>query len=214
VMVKELARLAGVAIAVPEAGAIEDPEGAKRIEALTAIHGHGDGPRRITFRFGLTPTALAVEGGRLTAARFVGRDGAETVLPCDAFLTAIGFEAQAGLPRDALIAAADDVAAGRLAPGLYATGWFRRGPRGTIPESRADAQALAAVILADLAQGGTAGAKPGRAALAGRPGLVDYAGWKRIDTAETSGVPADRVRRKIGSRAEMLTLALQKEPNA
>lgn len=212
VMVKELAKLSGVAITVPAAGAAEDSEGGKRIEALTAIHRHGDGPRRITFRFGLTPTALVGEGGRLTAARFVGPDGAETVLPCDAFLTAIGFEARGGLARDVLIAAADDVAAGRLAPGLYATGWFRRGPRGTIPESRADAQALAVVILADLAARGATGARPGRAALEGRPGVVDYAGWKRIDAAETSGVPADRVRRKIGSRAEMLALALQKEP--
>ncbi len=67
-----------------------------------------------------------------------------------------------------------------LDDGLYATGWFRRGPRGTIPENRAEAQALAARVIADFGDSG-----PGQAAacadLAAGHG---YAGWKRIDAAE------------------------------
>ena len=39
---------------------------------------------------------------------------------------------------------------GIISEGLYATGWFRRGPRGTIPENRADSQKVAARIAEDL----------------------------------------------------------------
>jgi ferredoxin--NADP+ reductase len=141
--------------------------------------------------------------------RFAGPEG-EEVVPCSSVLTAIGFEAvaDAGLPRDALIAAAQDVDAGRLAPGLYAAGWFRRGPRGTIPENRADAQALAALILGELSPDP---AKQGRKGLAGLTGTVDYDGWCRIDAAEVAAAPEGRCRTKMASREEMLRIAAQKE---
>jgi len=206
VMVKELAKLAGVRIAVEGAG--DAGEGSKLLDALAAIDGHGDGPRQVTFRFGLTP--VAVEGaGRAQSVRFAGPEG-EEVVPCSAVLTAIGFEAasDAGLPRDALIAAAQDADAGRLAPGLYAAGWFRRGPRGTIPENRADAQALAALILGELSPDP---AKQGRKELAALTGAVDYDGWCRIDAAEVAAAPEGRCRAKMASRDEMLRIAAQKE---
>lgn len=209
VMVKELHRLSHAAIRVENPGTAEDPEGQKRLEALAAIDGTGQGPRRIVFRFGLTPVALEGEGGRVVAARFRDASGAGVTLPCDTFLTAIGFDGCANLSREALLAAAPDRAAGVLGPRLYATGWFRRGPRGTIPDNRADAQALAARILADLGEGGDG--RPGLGPAAGR---VDHAGWMRIDAAEIARAPADRCRRKVADRQEMLTLALQTEENA
>lgn len=211
VMIRELGKLAGASIRVVDAGDGDDPEGAKKIEALAAIDGHGSGPRRITFRFGLTPEAVEGEG-RVRAVRFRRADGGAETLPCDLFLTAIGFQDAGVLGREALLAGAMDAAAGVIAPGLYATGWFRRGPTGTIPDNRADAQALAARILSDLPALAQPG-RPGRAALGHLPDLVDYEGWKRIDAAETATPPEGRIRAKIATRAEMLRLALQaKEP--
>ncbi|WP_417677179.1 FAD-dependent oxidoreductase [Pseudodonghicola sp.] len=206
VMIKELSKLSGVTIHVEGAGSSEDAAEAKKIEAVLALHGHATGPRRVTFRFGLAP--LAVEGDdHVTAMRFQTAAGEET-LPCSSVLTAIGFCADGQLPRDALLSEAQDVEAGVLAPGLYATGWFRRGPRGTIPENRADAQALAGRILADLSPDP---AKPGRAILADLDARVDYAGWTRIDAHETATAPEGRVRAKIARREEMLRRAREEE---
>jgi ferredoxin--NADP+ reductase len=207
VMVKELHRLAHATIRVDDPGTADDPDGRKKLDSLAAIDGIAHGPRRLTFRFGLTPIALDGADGHVTAARFRDASGAEVTLPCDTFLTAIGFDTCANLSRDALLAAAPDREAGHLAPGLYATGWFRRGPRGTIPDNRADAQGLAARILADLGDGDEGGGKPGLPA----SGRVDYAGWKRIDAAEVAGAAPDRCRRKVADRQAMLDLALHSE---
>ncbi|GKY89384.1 FAD-dependent oxidoreductase [Sinisalibacter aestuarii] len=203
VMVKELARLTGVTIRVVEPGESDDPDEAKRLDALATIDGHGEGARAVTFRFGLTPAEVLGEAGRVTALRFTTPEGDETIA-CTSVLTAIGFGPAGDLPRDALIASARDAEAGALAPGLYATGWFRRGPRGTIPDNRADAQALAARILDELTADP---ARPGRALFDGRSGIVDYDGWCRIDTTETTAPPEGRCRAKITTRAGMARIA-------
>ena len=206
VMIKELAKLAGVTMRVIGAGASDDAAEQKKIDAVQALDGIATGPRRVTFRFGLTP--IAIEGKtRAEAVRFATEDGEET-LPCSSVLTAIGFGASGDLPRDALLAEASDAEAGALAPGLYATGWFRRGPRGTIPDNRADAQALAKRILAELTADPD---KPGRAALEDLAQAVDYTGWSRIDAQETAAAPEGRCRAKIATREEMLRLAREEE---
>lgn len=209
VMVRELSKLSEVSIEVVDAGSSDDPEGSKRIAALESIDGHGGGKRHITFRFGLTPVGLDGAAEQLDKVQFQTVGGEEVVLPCDSFLTAIGFQGEGSLPRDILIQNALNIEAGHLADGLYATGWFRRGPRGTIPDNRADAKALASTILEDLANRALTPAKSGRSALPSLPDLVDYTGWKHIDAFETDNLPADRVRKKVRTRAEMLALAQQ-----
>ncbi|MAM63178.1 FAD-dependent oxidoreductase [Maritimibacter sp. UBA3975] len=203
VMIKELAKLGGVSIDVVGTGASDEPDAVKTLDALASIAGHGSGARNVTFRFGLTPAEVIGSQGQVRAVRFTSDAGDETI-PCTSVLTAIGFDADPDLPRDALLESATDAGAGALAPGLYATGWFRRGPRGTIPENRADAQALATHILDDLTADP---AKPGRAIFEGRTGLVDYDGWCRIDAAETEALPEGRCRAKITTREEMTRLA-------
>jgi ferredoxin--NADP+ reductase len=200
----ELHHLAQATIRVEGAGTADDPDGQKKLEALAAIDGIAHGPRKLTFRFGLTPVAFEGEGGRVTAVRFRDAAGVETVLPCDTFISAIGFDTCANLSRGALLEHARDIDAGVLDDGLYATGWFRRGPRGTIPENRAEAQALAARVIADFDDG------PGRPGLPAT-GRVGYAGWKRIDEAEVAAAGPDRCRRKIADRNAMLALALNSE---
>lgn len=207
VMIKELGKLAGVSIEVVGAGESNDPAEQKRLDALATIDGHGEGPRKITFRFNLTPAEIIGKEGVVSAMRFSTPEGDETIA-CTSVLTAIGFGAAGDLPRDALLADALDGEAGALAPGLYATGWFRRGPRGTIPDNRADAQELAKRILEDLAADS---AKTGHALFDGLSGIVDYDGWCRIDAAETAAPPEGRCRSKIKSRAEMARIANQGE---
>jgi ferredoxin--NADP+ reductase len=198
VMLRELGRLEDARLQVIAATG----EG-KVIDALAAIQGHAPNGARhdVCFRFGWTPQRLLGDQ-RVTAVEFVATGGVETLtLPCDTVLTAIGFDAGDGLVP---MAADDD---GFIAPGLYATGWFRRGPRGTIPENRADAQTVAARIADDLGRSPPSG-RPGRAAaLALFPSAIGFAGWQCIDLAERDQCPPDRCRTKIASRQQMIAIA-------
>ncbi|WP_334192157.1 FAD-dependent oxidoreductase [Pararhodobacter sp.] len=193
VMIRELGRLEQAAIHVHGLSG----EG-KVVEALEHLQGHApDGAtREIHFHFGWTPEEIEGQA-HVTAARFRQGD-ARLVLPCDTVLTAIGFEGTTP--------GAD--AEGNIGPGLYATGWLKRGPRGTIPENRADAQAVAARIAADLAA--VPAGKPGRDGLLDLvPQAVHYAQWQNIDAAERADCPEGRVRQKIATKARMLAIAQQ-----
>lgn len=210
VMIRELGKLAGVKIAVADLDAPAEGDD-KRLAALGEIDGHGadDAPRAVTFRFGWAPERATGSDGRVRAAHFhkVG-GGGELVLPCDSLITAIGFADDRAMDRDGLLARAADADAGAVEPGLYLAGWFKRGPRGTIPENRADAQALAKRIAADLEATAPAGGKPGATALRTRFDTVtDYEGWLRIDATETAGTPEGRTRRKLTRVEDMLAAA-------
>ena len=211
VMIRELGKLSGLRVTLSDLPDAADPDGARKIDALRGLSELTEGPRSIDFRFGLTPVAIEGEGPQVAGIRCADATGHETLLPCDTVLTAVGFCAGADvLERDRRIAGALDAGAGCLGPGLYAAGWFRRGPRGTIPDNRADAQAVAARILSDLnSLPERAGA--GRAMWQGRDGIVDYAGWQAIDTAELAAAVPGRCRRKIATRTEMLALAAKTE---
>ena len=63
----------------------------------------------------------------------------------------------AATPTDGLFANRD----GHIRDGLYTVGWAKRGPSGTIPTNRIEAQAVAQRIAADLRDG----EKPGGAGL-------------------------------------------------
>lgn len=168
----------------------------KIVDALQALGGHApeDARREVHFHFGWQPEAI--DGSHhVTAARF--RQGeARLVLPCDTVLTAIGFQSETA-PTDM---------GGAIKPGLYAVGWLARGPRGTIPENRTDAQFVAQRVAADMAV--LEAKTPGREALAALlPQAVDYAGWQRIEAAERAAAPEGRVRAKIRTKAAMLAIA-------
>ena len=87
---------------------------------------------------------------------------------------------------------------GRVATGLYAVGWARRGPTGTIGTNRPDGFLIAKHILADCV--GTSG-KQGRAGLdailkARCVDVVTFRDWQGIDRAEISrardGAPREK----------------------
>ncbi|WP_157018072.1 FAD-dependent oxidoreductase [Mesorhizobium xinjiangense] len=206
VMIRELGKLGNVSIKVEGAGRSEEPEEQKRLEALAAIDGHGSGPLKVTFRFELRP--LSVEGkDRVAGLRVEGPNGEETVR-ASSVLTAIGFDSNGDLDRATLLDEAGEREAGKLADGLFAAGWFRRGPRGTIPDSRTEAQATAAAILEEMAPDP---ARAGPAIFHKLENVVDYAGWQRIDAAELARSTPERCRQKLPSTGELLRAATQQD---
>ena len=101
---------------------------------------------------------------------------------------------------------------GRSAPGLYVVGWAKRGPSGTIPTNRAEAKAVADLVLADFAND-TAPAKPGSLELDKRiatrgVGVIDWNGWKRIEAAEAAGAKPGSPRAKLADWDDLHRAAL------
>ena len=126
-------------------------------------------------------------------------------MAADLVVTCIGYHAEApGLVlADGHLANSD----GLIAPGLYVTGWARRGPSGTIATNRAEAHEVARRIVAELVPAGRAGGV-GLAALLRDRGIdvVDWARWKAIDAAELAAATPGRVRTKFRSAADMLAV--------
>jgi len=94
---------------------------------------------------------------------------------------------------------------GSPVPGLYATGWIRRGPVGLIGSTKSDAAETVDSLIADL--DGRAGVGPeGPDRLRDRlAGVVDWDGWLRIDAAERRlGAGRGRERTKIVDRGLLL----------
>jgi ferredoxin--NADP+ reductase len=91
---------------------------------------------------------------------------------------------------------------GRILPGLYAVGWAKRGPTGTIGTNRPDGQGIVERIAEDIASGAIGGgAKEGRTGfdrLAAERALdvVTFRDWKKIEDAENraarDGAPREK----------------------
>jgi hypothetical protein len=163
-------------------------------------------PVRIHFDFNLTPTAFLGDNN-LRAVRFRSLSGETIEIPAQLAVTCIGYETLpccTATPENGVFANQD----GKIADRLYVAGWAKRGPSGTIPTNRVEAQQVAQKIAQEISDGN----RPGTAALrellekrGARP--VDYAGWRGIDTAELSGASSERCRRKLCSTNEMLDAA-------
>jgi ferredoxin--NADP+ reductase len=190
-------------------------------------------PKIVRLRFCASPVAIlgegrveAVEvvrnelvadaGGRIRAVPTEERE----VIPCGIVLRSVGYRGTAmpGVPFDDGRATirndggrvlGDD---GAPLPGVYCSGWIKRGPSGVIGTNKKDATETVEVLLEDA----TAGLLPPRAIgddvaelLAAR-GIapVPYAGWQAIDAAECArGEEQGRPRVKLCSWAELLAVA-------
>ena len=202
VMIKELGKLQNARIEMSNLGECDDADGQKKLDALATISGHASGACVLDFRFGLTPKFV---GGKVQAASVCFTTAAgEEIIDCSSVITAIGFEDNGTLSRQAMIKAADDVGS----HGLYLVGWFCRGPRGTIPENRTDAKDLATRILDDLT---VDSAKVGNGVFDELKNLVDYHGWVRINAIETDAKIEGRCRTKVATRSDLLYHAKCKE---
>jgi ferredoxin--NADP+ reductase len=197
-------------------------------------------PRRIVLRFLSSP--VSIEGGDQVEAVIVernrlvaGQDGSLRAQPtgqqerleAGLVLRSIGYVGTPlpGVPfdpqkstvfnRDGRVVDPD---AGEPLPGVYATGWIKRGPSGVIGTNKKCAQETTEVLLADHAAGRladpTGSADELLALLHERTHVVDYTGWEAIDAHERGlGEPVGRPRVKLVDRPEMLERARALSPS-
>ena len=127
-------------------------------------------------------------------------------LPCTLVLYAIGYRSEpiAEVPFDRDRGIVENVD-GRVAPGVYAVGWIKRGPSGVIGTNKPDGDQVAQQIAADIATGGKPGRPALEAALRARGARwVTFADWKRIEAAEVAAASGGAPRAKLLTIADML----------
>ena len=205
-MLRELAAIDGVVCKLAPGDHIGDTESAIGAAAgeIVAEHAAASGKIDIIFHSGWHVARIEGNEGRVSALRLERPDGAGKMIHCDSIVTAIGFAADGGLSPAAF---PGEAASGILDRGLFASGWFRRGPRGTIAANRADAQEVAAMIV-DWLKAHTDDRKPGRAELMRDldAEVTDFNDWRAIDAHEIASAPPDRCRRKIRTTSGMLKI--------
>lgn len=208
---EEVAELGHLARARP---AFADPEalararaaggGGKTLEVLEGFrHDARDVPVRILFHFDMRPERIEGDG-RVASVHFAHTDGHQSTLAAQLVVTCIGYETTAcdtRRPERGIFA--NDAA--RIEDGLYVVGWAGRGPSGTIPTNRAEAQRVAKRMAGEVGDHGRRGGDALAELLAQR-GVrsVDHAGWKRIEAAETARAGAGRCRAKFASTRAMM----------
>ena len=150
---------------------------------------------------------LKLERTKIEDGRAVGT-GEFFEIECGLVIPAIGYRATPieGAPFDErrCIVPNDD---GRVADGLYAVGWIKRGPTGVIATNRPDGEAAAQYILEDIKAGG----KPGRTALVKLLNeraiqAVDIAGWEKIEKLENELAKPPAPRLKFDNIDDMLAV--------
>ncbi len=175
-----------------------------------------DKPIRIVFDFFAMPVAIEGDGKveRVLVERTKLDEGGAAVgtgdiyeIPASLVVSCIGYRTPPieGVPYDDRAGRfANDE--GRVLPGLYAVGWARRGPTGTIGTNRPDGFAIAEKIAEDIGEGAGKQGRPGLDALLERRGveLVTFRDWQKIDTAEIAAARAGSPREKFTSIDAML----------
>lgn len=146
---------------------------------------------------------VEVERTAVEAGRAIGT-GETYVIPADLVVACIGYRSSPipGVPFDERAGRfANDE--GRILPGLYAVGWARRGPTGTIGTNRPDGFGVVERIAEDLNSGALGSApKEGRVGfdrLAEARGLdiVTFRDWKKIEEAEAKAAREGAPREKF-----------------
>jgi ferredoxin--NADP+ reductase len=209
---------------------------AKNFDVFRSIAGNAPraGHRVIHFRFRASPHALSggerVERLSIMSNRLDGAPFAQRAVPtgkledidCGLVFRSIGYRGSpiAGLPFDEEKGVLPN-ARGRLIaaqgplPGLYVTGWLKRGPSGIIGTNKADSIETVESLLSDLAAAAPARAPAGLPAL--QPliatrcrRVVSLADWFDIDSAEVHrGRPKGKPREKFTRIEEMLNVLSQ-----
>ncbi|WP_454812789.1 flavodoxin domain-containing protein [Paenarthrobacter nitroguajacolicus] len=184
---------------------------ARAIKELIAIDPGADIRATVTLHFGWAPVSINGEGRvQNVELRSVLDDRPNLRLDADSIITAIGFDFDGG-DWHGLGELDANLQTGVLDYGLYRTGWFKRGSRGTIAENRLCAKAVAEEIFGSLASFQPL-MRPGYGGLSEevRAKAVDYSAWKRLDSAERNAAAADRSRRKFPNHEHMVAIAHNK----
>jgi len=179
-------------------------------QSPTALHG----TRRVE-RVTLERNALSGDPGR-QKARGTGKT---EDLACGIFFRSVGYR---GVPLDDVPFDEDAGtfaneqgriigSAGTAIPGLYCTGWIKRGPSGVIGTNRPDSVETVAALLADCDHLAAAPRRDSddlyRSLRERGVRVVNYDDWKRIDAAEIeAGRAAGKPREKFTRVADMLAV--------
>ncbi|OYD67222.1 FAD-dependent oxidoreductase [Rhodococcus sp. OK302] len=199
----------------------------KLLEALKNRDHVDVGSKRITLRYLLTPTAITgedhVTGVEFDRNTLVDGDGAAGIEPTGdtetidtgLVLTSIGYRGVplTGVPFDERASVIPNDG-GRVleAPGVYATGWIKRGPSGFIGTNKSCAQETVGKLVDDFNNGNLTSPSADATALdrlvrSRQSAVVDRAGWHAIDKAERErGAAHGRIREKILDQAEALSI--------
>jgi len=236
----DIAGLAGVEVSVEGSTNFTVPEGAdaatrKNVEYLATLprEPSGRAERRVRLRFLASPSELLGTAGRVSALRFeenelVEAGGKSTargtgrfeVLETALVIRSIGYHGTPvpGVPFDTKRGVIPNELGrvlgegGAPVPGLYVTGWIKRGPSGLIGTNKACAKETTEAALADLPglpQAKVSTAELDRRLLERPEPVVDYEAWRRIDQAEIErGKPLGKVRDKLATVSEMLGVAV------
>ncbi|XP_045842483.1 NADPH:adrenodoxin oxidoreductase, mitochondrial isoform X1 [Meles meles] len=172
-----------------------------------------------------SPDGRRVAGIRLAVTRLEGvGEAARAVptgdtedLPCGLVLSSVGYKSRPidpSVPFDPKLGVIPNME-GRVlgVPGLYCSGWVKRGPTGVIATTMTDSFLTGQMLLQDLKAGLLpSGPRPGYAAiealLSGR-GVqpVSFSDWEKLDAEEVSrGKGAGKPREKLLDPREMLRL--------
>jgi ferredoxin--NADP+ reductase len=192
--------------------------------------GTGTASRRLHLHFFANPVEVVGTDGRVSSFRYerTEPDGAGGVrgtgetreLPVQAVYRAVGYHGTQldGIPFDDRRGVipnhegqvVDD--SNNVLPGVYATGWIKRGPVGLIGHTKSDAMETVAHLVNDQASWWTP-AEPSEEAISALLDSrgVEYTnldGWRRLDDHEKSlGTPHGRERIKVVDREEMLRVS-------
>jgi len=207
----------------PEAeDAALEPGHRKMVTHLRSFAGvaRNEKPVTINFEFFRRPVAvegegraqrLIVETTRLEDGRAVGT-GELHAIPCGLVIACIGYRTAEipGVPYADALGRFPGDDAGRVADRLYASGWARRGPSGTIGTNRPDGFSVVAAMVEDGVAGSDRAGPAGLDALLASRGVaaVDFAGWRKIEAAEVAAARQGAPREKISDIAKMLQITL------
>jgi ferredoxin--NADP+ reductase len=177
-------------------------------------------PRRIVFDFFAKPVRIEGDGHaeRLIVERTMldetgtAKGTGETyAVPANLIVTCIGYQTPRieGVPYDERGGKfANDH--GRIADRLYAVGWARRGPTGTIGTNRPDGYEVADQVAAAMPPGsgdGKAGGTQLDALLAERGvHATNYDDWRTIEAAEAAAARPGSPREKFVRESDWLKL--------
>jgi ferredoxin--NADP+ reductase len=187
-------------------------------------------PRRLTLKFLHTPVAIEGDGrvervvfernrleGEAGSRRAVST-GEKTSIDCGLVIRCIGYRGAAmdGAPFDERRGLIPNeggrvTAGGTAVPGLYVTGWIKRGPSGVIGTNKADSAETVAALIADVAAL-TPCPQRESDALSHRlhergVRVISFGDWKTLDAEEMArGDACGKPREKLVNVADMLAL--------
>ncbi|MDV3257632.1 MAG: FAD-dependent oxidoreductase [Sphingomonas sp.] len=230
---KELGELGHLEAATPvvdigdfppvEADDALEPGHRKSISILREFAAAGpDGakPRRILFDFFAKPVRIegngrvervVVERTELDEHGAAKGTGQTYEVPASLVITSIGYQTPPieGVPYDERRGKfANDE--GRIGEGLYAVGWARRGPTGTIGTNRPDGYEVAELVAGEMppgSDGGKVGWEGLRQLLEGRGvEATSFDDWREIEAAEVAAARPGSPREKLVRHEDWLKI--------